>query len=92
MTSEPRAQFRQTGGSHRPALCDPFRLLPLRGGHRQGWRRCEPAQSGWHHTADQRHRQSQFDIAKLLLDKGANPNTWDMNGRTPLYVAIDLNS
>ncbi len=33
-----------------------------------------------------------FDIAMFLLDKGANPGTWDMTGRTPLYVAVDMNS
>jgi uncharacterized protein len=29
------------------------------------------------------------DVAKLLLDHGANPNLWDWWGRTPLYIAID---
>jgi ankyrin repeat protein len=33
-----------------------------------------------------------FDIAMFLLDKGANAHAWDMNGRTPLYVAVDMNS
>ncbi len=33
-----------------------------------------------------------FDIAMFLLDKGANPSAWDMTGRTPLYVAVDMNS
>jgi len=28
----------------------------------------------------------------FLLDKGANANVWDMTGRTPLYVAVDMNS
>ncbi len=28
----------------------------------------------------------------FLLDKGANPSAWDMSGRTPIYVAIDMNS
>ncbi len=37
---------------------------------------------------DNRH----FDIAMYLLDQGANPNTWDMSGRTPVYVAVDMNS
>jgi ankyrin repeat protein len=31
-----------------------------------------------------------WDIAMLLLDKGANPHTWDMSGRTPIYVAVDV--
>jgi ankyrin repeat protein len=29
------------------------------------------------------------DIAKLLLDRGANPHVWDWYGRTALYVAVD---
>ena len=29
------------------------------------------------------------DIAKLLLDKGANPGLWDWYGRTALYIAVD---
>jgi ankyrin repeat protein len=29
------------------------------------------------------------DIAKLLLDRGANPGVWDWYGRTALYIAID---
>jgi ankyrin repeat protein len=33
-----------------------------------------------------------FDTAKLLLERGANPHTWDWWGRTPLYVAVDMSS
>src|ERR1043165_3095559 len=29
------------------------------------------------------------DVARLLLDRGANPNLWDWWGRTALYIAID---
>ena len=29
------------------------------------------------------------DIAKLLLDQGANPGVWDWYGRTALYIAVD---
>ncbi len=29
------------------------------------------------------------DVAKLLLDHGANPNVWDWWGRTALYIAVD---
>jgi len=29
------------------------------------------------------------DIAKLLLDHGANPALWDWYGRTALYIAVD---
>jgi ankyrin repeat protein len=33
-----------------------------------------------------------FDTARVLLDAGANPHRWDWWGRTPLYVAVDMNS
>jgi ankyrin repeat protein len=29
------------------------------------------------------------DVAKFFLDHGANPNFWDVYGRTALYIAID---
>jgi uncharacterized protein len=29
------------------------------------------------------------DVAKLLLDHGANPKVWDWYGRTALYIAVD---
>ncbi len=29
------------------------------------------------------------DVAKLLLDRGANPRVWDWWGRTALYIAVD---
>jgi ankyrin repeat protein len=29
------------------------------------------------------------DIARLLLDHGANPRVWDWYGRTALYIAVD---
>jgi ankyrin repeat protein len=29
------------------------------------------------------------DVAKLLLDRGANPTIWDWWGRTALYIAVD---
>jgi ankyrin repeat protein len=29
------------------------------------------------------------DVAKLLLDHGANPSVWDWYGRTALYIAVD---
>ena len=33
-----------------------------------------------------------FDLAKLLIDAGADINKWDFYGRTPLYNAIDMNT
>lgn len=33
-----------------------------------------------------------FDTAKLLLEKGGDPNRWDTWGRAPLYAAVDLNT
>jgi ankyrin repeat protein len=33
-----------------------------------------------------------FDVAEYLLEQGANPHSWDWWGRTPLYIAADMNS
>ena len=92
MTSEPRAQFRQTGG-----------LTALLYATRSGCDRCavaivkagadvnQPNPDGITPLLNALDNRD-FDIANFLLHKGANPNTWDMNGRTPLYVAVDMNS
>jgi ankyrin repeat protein len=92
MTSEPRAQFRQTGG-----------LTALLYATRSGCYRCavaivkagadvnQPNPDGITPLINALDNKS-FDIAMFLLDQGAKPGTWDMNGRTPLYVAVDMNS
>jgi len=92
MTSEPRAQFRPTGG-----------LTALLYATRSGCYRCavaiveagadinQPNPDGITPLINALDNKS-FDIAMYLLDKGAKPDTWDMNGRTPLYVAVDMNS
>lgn len=92
MTSEPRAQFRPTGG-----------LTALLYATRSGCYRCAVAivEAG----ADVNRPNpdgitpllnaidsKNFDIAMYLIDKGANVHVWDMHGRTPLYMAIDMNS
>jgi uncharacterized protein len=33
-----------------------------------------------------------FDIAALLVKKGANVNKWDTWGRSPIYAAVDMNT
>jgi uncharacterized protein len=92
MTSEPRAQYRQTGG-----------LTALLYATRSGCYRCavaivkagadvnQPNPDGITPLINALDNKS-FDIAMFLLDQGANPSAWDMNGRTPLYVAVDMNS
>jgi ankyrin repeat protein len=92
MTSEPRAQFRQTGG-----------LTALLYATRSGCYRCAVAIVKAGADINQPNPEGitplinaldnrDYDIAMFLLDKGANPGSWDMTGRTPLYVAVDMNS
>lgn len=92
MTSEPRAQFRQTGG-----------LTALLYATRSGCYRCavaiveagadinQPNPDGITPLINAIDNKS-FDIAMYLLDQGANAHAWDMTGRTPLYMAVDMNS
>jgi ankyrin repeat protein len=92
MTSEPRAQFRPTGG-----------LTALLYATRSGCLRCAVAIVEAGADVDQPNPDGvtplinaldnrNFDIAMYLIDKGARVHSWDMNGRTPLYVAVDMNS
>jgi serine/threonine-protein phosphatase 6 regulatory ankyrin repeat subunit B len=92
MTSEPRAQFRHTGG-----------LTALLYASRSGCFGCavaivkagadvnQPNPDGVTPLINALDNKS-FDIAMFLLDRGANPGAWDMTGRTPLYVAVDMSS
>ena len=89
ITSEPRAQYRPVGGL--TAL-----LYAARGGCydcvealiRSGASVNTPTPEGVTPlmlAIDNDHN----DVAKLLLDRGANPNVWDWWGRTALYIAVD---
>lgn len=92
MTSEPRAQFRPTGG-----------LTALLYAARSSCYRCavaiveagadinQPNPDGITPLINALDNKS-FDIAMYLIDKGANVHVWDMNGRTPIFVAVDMNS
>ncbi len=90
ITSEPRAQYRPTGG-----------LTPLLYAARSGCDRCivamlkagadvnMPTPDGVTPlmvALDNQH----YDTAKLLMQSGANPHVWDWYGRTALYVAVDV--
>lgn len=92
MTSEPRAQFRQTGG-----------LTALLFATRSGCTSCavaiveagadinRPNPDGITPLINALDNKS-FDIAMYLIDKGADVHVWDMSGRTPIYAAVDMNS
>jgi uncharacterized protein len=89
ITSEPRAQYRPVGG-----------LTALLYAARGGCSDCVEALIGAGADVnlptpegvtplmlalDNDHN----DVAKLLLDRGANPNVWDWWGRTALYIVVD---
>jgi len=92
ITSEPRAQYRPTGG-----------LTALLYAARSGCTRCVEAILDAGADVNQPNPDGvtpvmtaidnfAYDAAKLLLDRGANPHAWDWWGRTPLYVAADMSS
>ncbi len=89
ITSEPRAQYRPVGG-----------LTALLYAARDGCYECVEALIGAGADVnvptpegvtplmlalDNQHN----DVAKLLLDRGANPQVWDWWGRTALFIVID---
>jgi ankyrin repeat protein len=89
ITSEPRAQYRPVGG-----------LTALLYAARGGCYDCVEALIGAGADVNVPTPESvtplmlaldndHNDVAKLLLDRGANPHLWDWWGRTALYIAVD---
>jgi uncharacterized protein len=92
ITSEPRAQYRPTGG-----------LTPLLYAARSGCADCVRAIVAAGEDIDRPTPDGvtalmlaidnfEFDTAKVLLDAGANPHVSDWWGRTALYLAVDMNT
>jgi len=90
MTSEPRVQYRPTGG-----------LTPLLYAARGGCLGCVEALLKGGADADMPNPDgmtplmmaidnSHYDVALFLLSHGADPHTWDWWGRTPLYVSVNM--
>jgi len=89
ITSEPRAQYRPVGGLNallyaaREGCYDCVESLIAAGADVS-----VPTPDGV--TALMLALENDHnDVAKLLLDRGANPRVWDWWGRTALYIAID---
>jgi ankyrin repeat protein len=92
ITSEPRAQYRPTGG-----------LTPLLFAARSGCAQCVRAIVAAGEHVDRPTPDGvtalmlaidnyEFDTAMALLDEGANPHYADWWGRTALYLAVDMNT
>jgi len=92
ITSEPRAQYRPTGG-----------LTPLLYAARSGCAECVQSILAAGEDPDRPTPDGvtalmiaidnyEFDTANVLLDAGANPHYADWWGRTALYLAVDLNT
>lgn len=90
MTSEPRVQYRPTGG-----------LTPLLYAARNGCKGCVEALLKGGAVIDLPNPDgmtplvvaidnSHYDVARYLLDQGANPHTWDWWGRTALYAVVNM--
>jgi len=88
ITSEPRVQYRPTGG-----------LTPLLYAARAGCLDCVKAMLDAGADEDRPNPDGMTPmimaldndhpaVAHYLLERGANPHTWDWWGRTPLYVAV----
>ena len=92
ITSEPRAQYRPTGGltallyAARTGCIDCAKAIVDAGADIN--KPSPDAVTALMIAIDNQH----FDTAKLLLELGANPHLWDWWGRTALYIAIDMNT
>jgi uncharacterized protein len=91
VTAEPRAQYRPHGGmaaahfAAREGCVECMQLLVANGADPNivDYKAVTPLII----ALDNLH----FDTAKVLLDAGADSNQWDRWGRSPLYLAIDMN-
>jgi uncharacterized protein len=92
VTAEPRAIYRPAGG-----------LTPLLFAAREGCVACAAALIEGEADLELSDPEgispllmavinTRWDLAMLLLDKGAEANTWDYWGRSALYAAVDLNT
>jgi len=92
VTSEPRGQYRPTGG-----------MTALLYAARSGCTECAAAILDAGADIDRPSPDGvtplmiaidnfRFDTAKLLLERGANPHHSDWWGRTALYIAVDMSS
>lgn len=92
ITAEPRYSFRPTGG-----------LSALIYAAREGCIRCVAALLAAGADIDQTDGEGStallvallnlhFDLARLLIEAGANVNKWDLRGYQPLYIAVDLHT
>jgi ankyrin repeat protein len=90
ISSEPRVQYRPTGG-----------LTPLLYAARAGCLACVTAMVQAGANVDRPNPDGMTPmmmaldngypkVAQYLLDRGANPHTWDWWGRTPLYIAVTM--
>lgn len=89
ITSEPRAQYRPVGGL--TALLYAARdgcydcIEPLIGAGADVNQPTPEGVTALMLALDNDHNE----VAKMLMDRGANPHVWDWWGRTALYIAID---
>ncbi len=92
MTTEPRNQYRPTGG-----------MTALLYAARAGCKDCVAALLDAGADPNKPNPDGMtplivaidnfaFDTAKLLFERGANPHIWDWWGRTPLHAAIDMHN
>jgi ankyrin repeat protein len=90
ITSEPRVQYRPAGG-----------LTPLLYAARAGCLGCVTSMLEAGADKDRPNPDGMTPmmmaldngypaVARYLLDRGANPHTWDWWGRTPLYIAVTM--